>query len=93
QWFLDTFLILKTQAWFWIAARDTGFLSPRPVARPRGFRTIRIILESLAKDKQLKADMKKLREAIKDGSCTESEWKPLSGYSSPRTQTEGAVSR
>jgi ArsR family transcriptional regulator len=51
------------------------------------------LLESFAKDKQLKADMKKLREAIKDGSCTVSEWKPLSGYSSPRTQTEGAVSR
>jgi ArsR family transcriptional regulator, arsenate/arsenite/antimonite-responsive transcriptional repressor len=51
------------------------------------------LLESFAKDKQLKADMKKLREAIKDGSCTVSEWKPLSGYSSPRTQIEGAVSR
>jgi hypothetical protein len=51
------------------------------------------LLESFAKDKQLKADMKKLREAIKDGSCTVSEWKLLSGFPSPRTQPEGAVSR
>jgi ArsR family transcriptional regulator len=51
------------------------------------------LLESFAKDKQLKTDMKKLREAIKDGSCTVSEWKPFSGYSSPQIKLEGAVSR
>jgi hypothetical protein len=33
--------------------------------------------------------MKKLREAIKDGSCTVSEWKPLSGLTQ-RPQAEGA---
>jgi arsenate reductase (thioredoxin) len=30
----------------------------------------------------VEADMKKLKEAIKDGSCTVSEWKPLSGLNS-----------
>jgi len=51
------------------------------------------LLESFTKDKLMKADMKKLREAIKDGSCTVSEWKPLSGLPSQRLQLEGAVSR
>jgi len=51
------------------------------------------LLESFTKDKLMKADMKKLREAIKDGSCTVSEWKPLSGLPSQRFQPEGAVSR
>lgn len=45
---------------------------------------------AFAKDKLLKADMKKLREAIKDGSCTVSEWKPLSGFATTRPQIEGA---
>lgn len=43
-----------------------------------------------AKDKLLKEDMKKLREAIKDGACTVSEWKPLSGLPSLKPLTEGA---
>ena len=34
---------------------------------------------AFGKEKALKADMKKLREAIKEGSCTVSEWKPMSG--------------
>ncbi len=51
------------------------------------------LLESFAKDKLMKADMKKLREAIKDGSCTVSEWKPLSGLPSQRLQLQGVVSR
>ncbi len=51
------------------------------------------LLESFTKDKLMKADMKKLREAIKDGSCTVSEWRPLSGLPPQRTQLEGAVSR
>jgi len=51
------------------------------------------LLESFAKDKIFKADMKKLREAIKDGSCTVSEWKPLSGLPSSRSQLEGVVTR
>jgi len=51
------------------------------------------LLESFTKDKLMKADMKKLREAIKDGSCTVSEWKPLSGLPSQRLQIEGAASR
>ena len=37
---------------------------------------------AFAKDKVLKTDMKKLRDAIKDGACTVSEWKPFPG--SPR---------
>jgi hypothetical protein len=41
------------------------------------------------KDRALKADMKKLREAIKEGSCTVSEWKPMSGLAL-RPQPEGA---
>lgn len=44
---------------------------------------------SFGKDKALKADMKKLREAIREGSCTVSEWKPMSGLT-PRPQPEGA---
>src|SRR5271155_1046291 len=36
------------------------------------------LVMAFAKDKVLKADMKKLREAIKEGACTVSEWKPLS---------------
>jgi hypothetical protein len=45
---------------------------------------------AFAKDKLLKTDMKRLREAIKEGACTVSEWKPLSGLASPKPQTEGA---
>ncbi len=44
---------------------------------------------AFGKDKALKADMKKLREAIKEGSCTVSEWKPMSGLPL-RPQPEGA---
>lgn len=44
---------------------------------------------AFGKDKALKADMKKLREAIKEGSCTVSEWKPMSGLAL-RPQPEGA---
>lgn len=47
------------------------------------------LVQVFATDKFLKADMKKLREAIKDGSCTVSEWKPLSGLAQ-RPQPEGA---
>jgi hypothetical protein len=47
------------------------------------------LVHVFATDKALKADMKKLREAIKDGSCTVSEWKPLSGLTQ-RPQPEGA---
>lgn len=45
---------------------------------------------AFAKDKVLKADMKRLRDAIKDGACTVSEWKPLSGLAAPKPQEEGA---
>jgi ArsR family transcriptional regulator, arsenate/arsenite/antimonite-responsive transcriptional repressor len=48
------------------------------------------LVMSFAKDKLLKADMKNLREAIKHGACTVSEWKPLSGVASQRPQPEGA---
>lgn len=48
------------------------------------------LVMAFAKDKVLKADMKKLREAIKDGACTVSEWKPLSGLAAQKPQTEGA---
>jgi ArsR family transcriptional regulator len=48
------------------------------------------LLLAFAKDKRLKADMKKLKDAIKDGSCTVSEWKPLSGLASQKLQAEGA---
>ena len=51
------------------------------------------LLKSFAKDKLLKVDMKKLREAIKDGSCTVSEWKPLSGLPSQGPRIEGILSR
>jgi ArsR family transcriptional regulator, arsenate/arsenite/antimonite-responsive transcriptional repressor len=44
---------------------------------------------AFAKDKALKADLKKLREAIKEGSCTVSEWKPMSGLSR-KPQLQGA---
>jgi ArsR family transcriptional regulator len=47
------------------------------------------LVQVFATDKLLKAEMKKLREAIKDGSCTVSEWKPLSGLAQ-RPQPEGA---
>jgi ArsR family transcriptional regulator, arsenate/arsenite/antimonite-responsive transcriptional repressor len=43
-----------------------------------------------AGDRQLRADMKKLREAIKDGSCTVSEWKPMSGLVPIKLQVENA---
>lgn len=46
------------------------------------------LLMAFSKDKVLKADMKKLREAIKDGACTVSEWKPLSGLSCARPRTQ-----
>jgi hypothetical protein len=45
---------------------------------------------AFAKDKVLKADMKKLREAIKEGACTVSEWKPLSGLATTKPVPEGA---
>jgi ArsR family transcriptional regulator, arsenate/arsenite/antimonite-responsive transcriptional repressor len=48
------------------------------------------LVRSFAKDKVLKADMRKLRDAIKEGSCTVSEWKPLSGLAAQRPQAEGA---
>lgn len=48
------------------------------------------LVPAFAKDKSLNADMKRLREAIKDGSCTVSEWKPLSGLPSLKLQHEGA---
>jgi ArsR family transcriptional regulator len=48
------------------------------------------LVMAFAKDKVLKADMKKLREAIKGGACTVSEWKPLSGLATPKLQEEGA---
>lgn len=44
---------------------------------------------TFGKDRAFKADVKKLREAIKTGSCTVSEWKPLSGLEAIRPQTEG----
>jgi hypothetical protein len=47
------------------------------------------LLQAFGKDKALKADLKKLREAIKEGSCTVSEWKPMSGVA-VRPQLEGA---
>jgi ArsR family transcriptional regulator len=47
------------------------------------------LVQVFATDKFLKSDMKKLREAIKDGSCTVSEWKPFSGLAQ-RLQPEGA---
>lgn len=48
------------------------------------------LARAFAKDKVLKEDMKKLREAIKGGSCTVSEWKPLSGLAPSKAQPEGA---
>jgi ArsR family transcriptional regulator len=48
------------------------------------------LVHAFSKDKALKADMKKLREAIKEGSCTVSEWKPLSGLNPATPQEEGA---
>lgn len=49
-----------------------------------------MVMMAFAKDKVLKADMKKLREAIKDGACTVSEWKPLSGLAVQKQQGQGA---
>lgn len=46
------------------------------------------LAQTFASDKRLKADMKKLRDAIKDGSCTVSEWKPLSGLASVSQELE-----
>lgn len=46
------------------------------------------LAQAFGKDKALKADMKKLRDAIKGGSCTVSEWKPMSGLAL-RPQPEG----
>jgi ArsR family transcriptional regulator len=48
------------------------------------------LVMAFAKDKVMKADMKKLREAIKEGACTVSEWKPLSGLATPKPEPEGA---
>jgi ArsR family transcriptional regulator len=45
---------------------------------------------TFGKDRSLKADVKRLREAIKNGSCTVSEWKPMSGLDAIRPQPEGA---
>lgn len=42
------------------------------------------LVMALSKDKVSKADMKKLRDAIKDGACTVSEWKPMSGLPCPK---------
>lgn len=47
------------------------------------------LAQTFASDKRLKADMKKLREAIKDGSCTVSEWKPMSGLAAVNPELEG----
>lgn len=47
------------------------------------------LAQAFASDKRLKADMKKLRDAIKNGSCTVSEWKPMSGLAAVKTQLEG----
>jgi ArsR family transcriptional regulator len=44
---------------------------------------------AFAKDKASKGDMKKLREAIKEGACTVSEWKPMSGLA-PKPEPEEA---
>ena len=46
------------------------------------------LVMAFSKDKVLKADMKKLRDAIKDGACTVSEWKPMSGLACVRPQTQ-----
>lgn len=43
------------------------------------------LVMALARDKVSKADMKKLRDAIKDGACTVSEWKPMSGVPSVKS--------
>jgi ArsR family transcriptional regulator len=48
------------------------------------------LIPVFAKDQALKADTKKLREAIKDGACTLSEWKPLSAVPSLKHLREGA---
>ena len=48
------------------------------------------LVHAFSGDKALKADMRKLRDAIKNGSCTVSEWKPLSGLAPVRPQAEGA---
>lgn len=48
------------------------------------------LVMSFSKDKRLKADMVKLRDAIKDGACTISEWKPLSGLAGTIAQAERA---
>lgn len=47
------------------------------------------LAQAFASDKKLKADMKNLRDAIKNGSCTISEWKPMSGLAAVKSQTEG----
>lgn len=47
------------------------------------------LAQAFASDKKLKADMKSLRDAIKNGSCTISEWKPMSGLAAVKSQTEG----
>ena len=46
------------------------------------------LVMAFSKDKVLKTDMKKLREAIKDGACTVSEWKPLSGLACTRPRAQ-----
>jgi hypothetical protein len=38
----------------------------------------------------LKAEMKKLREAIEEGACTVGEFKPLSGLAKAKPQLGGA---
>lgn len=53
----------------------------------------RYLAKAFANDKRLKADMKKLREAIKDGACTVSEWKPMSGLAAVKSELEEAYSR
>ncbi len=46
---------------------------------PENIQLFHYLVLAFGKDRALKADMKKLREAIKGGSCTVSEWKPMSG--------------
>lgn len=48
------------------------------------------LVPAFANDRALNADTKKLREAIKDGACTVSEWKPLSAVPSLKPLIEGA---
>jgi ArsR family transcriptional regulator, arsenate/arsenite/antimonite-responsive transcriptional repressor len=55
---------------------------------PESSQLFHYLVLAFGKDKALKADMKKLREAIKGGSCTVSEWKPMSGVAQ-KTRQDG----